>query len=119
MKTAALVVLLTLLTGALSAEVTQIIAHRGASVERPECTLSSIKRAIKVDATAVEVDVRTSRDGQLFILHDATLDRTTDGSGVASEVTLSFSNQFRFSGDRNRRDFQFSKFIDRRREVFL
>lgn len=88
MKTTALFVLLTFLTGTLSAEVTQIIAHRGASLERPECTLSSIKRAIKVDATAVEVDVRTSRDGQLFILHDATLDRTTDGSGVASELTL-------------------------------
>lgn len=68
--------------------VTQIIAHRGASAERPECTLSSIQRAIEVAATAVEVDVRTSRDGKLFILHDATLDRTTDGSGLAGEQTL-------------------------------
>ncbi len=68
--------------------VKQVIAHRGASAERPECTLVSIRRAIEVGATAVEVDVRTSRDGQLFILHDRTLDRTTNGSGPASELTL-------------------------------
>lgn len=68
--------------------VTQIIAHRGASAERPECTMSAVERAIEVDATAVEVDVRTSRDGKLFILHDATLDRTTNGSGPASDLTL-------------------------------
>ena len=71
-----------------AASVTQIIAHRGASAERPECTLSAIRRAIKVGATAVEVDVRTSRDGELFALHDATLDRTTNGKGAASDLTL-------------------------------
>jgi glycerophosphoryl diester phosphodiesterase len=68
--------------------VTQIIAHRGASAERPECTLAAIRQAIEVGATAVEVDVRTSRDGKLFILHDAALDRTTNGSGPASSLTL-------------------------------
>jgi glycerophosphoryl diester phosphodiesterase len=71
-----------------AAGVTQIIAHRGASAERPECTLSSIRRSIEVGATAVEVDVRTSRDGQLFILHDTTLDRTTNGKGPANARTL-------------------------------
>ena len=69
--------------------VTQIVAHRGASEERPECTLAAVQRAIEVAATAVEVDVRTSSDGHLFILHDATLDRTTNGSGPASKLTLS------------------------------
>ena len=69
-------------------KVTQIIAHRGASAERPECTLAAIHRAIETGATAVEVDVRTSVDGELFILHDATLDRTTSGKGTASELTL-------------------------------
>ncbi|MDA1164275.1 MAG: glycerophosphodiester phosphodiesterase family protein [Planctomycetota bacterium] len=71
-----------------AANVSQIIAHRGASAERPECTLSAIRRAVEVGATAVEVDVRTSRDGELFILHDATLDRTTNGEGPASALTL-------------------------------
>ena len=69
-------------------QVAQIIAHRGASAERPECTLASIRRAIEVGATAVEVDVRTSRDGKLFLLHDATLDRTTNGKGPAKALTL-------------------------------
>lgn len=68
--------------------VTQIIAHRGASAERPECTLAAVRRAIEAGATAVEVDVRTSRDGELFILHDATLDRTTNGKGPANALTL-------------------------------
>ena len=57
--------------------VKQMIAHRGASKERPECTLAALSRAIAVGATAVEVAVRTSKDGQLVILHDRTLDRTT------------------------------------------
>ncbi len=69
-------------------QVTQIVAHRGASAERPECTLSAIRRAIEVGATAVEVDIRTSADGKLFILHDATLDRTTNGTGPAKHLTL-------------------------------
>jgi len=68
--------------------VRQIIAHRGASAERPECTLSALRRAMESGATAVEVDVRTSRDGRLFILHDATLDRTTNGKGPANALTL-------------------------------
>lgn len=72
----------------LDAELSQIIAHRGASAERPECTLSAIERAIETGATATEVDVRTSRDGRLYILHDATLDRTTDGEGPAGDLTL-------------------------------
>jgi arylsulfatase A-like enzyme/glycerophosphoryl diester phosphodiesterase len=74
--------------GANANNVTQIVAHRGASAERPECTLAAIRRAIEVGATAVEVDVRTSQDGQLFILHDATLDRTTNGKGPANALTL-------------------------------
>ncbi|MDA1014394.1 MAG: DUF1080 domain-containing protein [Planctomycetota bacterium] len=68
--------------------VKQIIAHRGASLERPECTVASIRRSIEVGATAVEMDVRTSKDGTLFLLHDATLDRTTNGKGSAAALTI-------------------------------
>ncbi len=68
--------------------VKQIVAHRGASKERPECTLAAVRRAIEVGATAVEVDVRTSKDGRLIILHDKTLDRTTNGSGPVGDKTL-------------------------------
>jgi len=68
--------------------VTQIVAHRGASTERPENTLASTRRAIEAGATAVEVDVRRTKDGHLVLLHDATLDRTTDGQGPVSAMTL-------------------------------
>jgi len=68
--------------------VQQIIAHRGASSERPEDTLCALQRAIEIGATAVEIDVRTSKDGVLFLLHDATVDRTTNGQGVASALTM-------------------------------
>jgi glycerophosphoryl diester phosphodiesterase len=71
-----------------AAEVRQIVAHRGASAERPECTLAALRRAIEAGATAVEVDIRTSRDGQLFLLHDLTLDRTTSGTGPAREKSM-------------------------------
>jgi glycerophosphoryl diester phosphodiesterase len=68
--------------------VTQIIAHRGASAERPENTLASTRRAIEVGATAVEVDVRTTKDGQLVLLHDARLEKTTNGKGFVGDLTL-------------------------------
>ncbi len=66
----------------------RIVAHRGASTDRPECTLPAIQQAIASGADAVEVDVRTSKDGVLFLLHDATLDRTTDDTGPASQKTM-------------------------------
>jgi glycerophosphoryl diester phosphodiesterase len=66
----------------------KIIAHRGAMIERPENTMSAFKRAVEAGADVVEVDVRASRDGRLFILHDSHLDRTTNGQGSASNLTL-------------------------------
>lgn len=71
-----------------AARVKQIIAHRGASAEAPENTLASTLRAIASGATAVEVDVRTTRDGHLVLSHDAKVDRTTNGKGVINDLTL-------------------------------
>src|SRR5690625_3449148 len=62
-----------------------IVAHRGAMSERPENTMSAYRYAVELGADIIEIDLRTSRDGHLFILHDSTLDRTTDGEGLASE----------------------------------
>lgn len=67
----------------------RVIAHRGAMSERPENTVIAVRRAIEVGADAVEIDVRTSRDGILFLMHDKTLDRTTNGKGPASALTIS------------------------------
>lgn len=68
--------------------VRQIVAHRGASAERPENTLASALRAIEVGATAIEVDVRTTQDGQLVLSHDANLDHATNGRGPIRQKTL-------------------------------
>ena len=56
----------------------KVLAHRGASAEAPENTLASVRRAIARDADLVEVDVQRTRDGELVVLHDTTLARTTD-----------------------------------------
>ena len=58
-----------------------VIAHRGASGERPENTLSAFSRAVELGADAIELDVRLARDGTAMVIHDATLDRTTDERG--------------------------------------
>lgn len=66
----------------------KIIAHRGASFLLPENTLLSIGHALDVGVDMVEIDVRQSRDGEIVVLHDATLDRTTNGTGMVKDRTL-------------------------------
>jgi glycerophosphoryl diester phosphodiesterase len=65
-----------------------IIAHRGGNIERPECTVAAIEYSANIGCTAAECDVRLTRDGALVVLHDPTLDRTTNGAGPVSEATL-------------------------------
>ncbi len=65
-----------------------VIAHRGNHVKVPENTLASFKEAIKAGADYVEVDLRTSKDGRLVVMHDATVDRTTNGKGKVSDLTF-------------------------------
>lgn len=69
-----------------------LIAHRGASALAPENTLPAIELAAARGARWIETDVRLTADGGLVMLHDATLDRTTDGSGAVARTTL---NQIR------------------------
>ena len=64
------------------------IAHRGASVRAPENTLAAFETAIRQGADAIELDVHLTADGVPVVLHDATLDRTTDGRGPVARVTL-------------------------------
>lgn len=66
----------------------QIVAHRGAISERPENTMSAFQRAVDLGADIVEIDLRTSKDGRLFILHDETLDRTTNETGPSADFTM-------------------------------
>jgi len=67
----------------------KIIAHRGASALEPENTLRSISQAFQLNVDMVEVDVHQSNDGELMVIHDTLLDRTTNGTGLVREKTLS------------------------------
>jgi glycerophosphoryl diester phosphodiesterase len=58
-----------------------VIAHRGDSAHRPENTLAAIAGALELGAVAVEMDVQLTRDGHVVVIHDPTLERTTNGSG--------------------------------------
>jgi len=64
------------------------IGHRGARAYAPENTLTSFRKAIELDANAVELDVRKTKDGKLVVIHDADVKRTTNGKGLVSELTL-------------------------------
>ncbi len=66
----------------------RVIAHRGAAGVAPENTLPALRHAAAVGAHAVEFDIRCTGDGQLVVLHDPGVDRTTDGSGQIDEMTL-------------------------------
>lgn len=67
---------------------TQIIAHRGASAYYPENTMVSFEAAIQMGADAIELDVHMSSDGEIVVLHDETLERTTNGSGYVHQYTF-------------------------------
>ena len=64
-----------------------ITGHRGARAEAPENTLDGFAHAAAVGLRSVEFDVRMTADEQLVVIHDATVDRTTDGSGPVAELS--------------------------------
>ncbi len=66
----------------------EVIAHRGLSARAPENTLSAIRAAIEGGADRVEFDVLISRDGVPVVIHDADLDRTTDGKGPVAALNI-------------------------------
>lgn len=61
--------------------------HRGNPAEYPENTLASFRSALDLGLDFIECDVHLSRDGHLVVIHDETVDRTTDGSGAVAEMT--------------------------------
>ena len=63
-------------------------AHRGFKGKYPENTMLAFKKAIEAGADGIEFDVHLSKDGEIVIIHDETLERTTDGSGLVGEKTL-------------------------------
>jgi glycerophosphoryl diester phosphodiesterase len=65
-----------------------IFAHRGASAYAPEDTLSAFRLAEVQEADAIELDAKLSADGQVVVIHDDTVDRTTNGTGIVKSLTM-------------------------------
>ncbi len=65
-----------------------IIAHRGSSAYAPENTLAAFRLAAEQHADAIELDVDLTRDGHVIVMHDVTIDRTTNGQGRVTDLTL-------------------------------
>jgi glycerophosphoryl diester phosphodiesterase len=83
-----------------------VIAHRGNSAHCPENTIVSLRSGIDLGADGVEFDVRVSADGTVVAFHDATLERTTDGTGRVAERSLAelraLDAGYRFTADGGR-----------------
>ncbi|MCB0105264.1 MAG: glycerophosphodiester phosphodiesterase family protein [Caldilineaceae bacterium] len=70
-----------------------IVCHKGANAVAPENTYAAAQRCIEWGMDYVEIDVRTSQDGVLYLLHDATLERTTNGTGYLHERSSTYLDQ--------------------------
>src|SRR5690625_4151804 len=67
---------------------TKIFAHRGSSGTHPENTMAAFKEAVKVGVDGIEIDVHYTKDDKLAVIHDDTVDRTTNGTGPVRGHTL-------------------------------
>ena len=81
---------LLLVAASLFAREIEIVAHRGANQLAPENTVAAAQKCVELGVDYVEIDVRTSRDGIMYILHDKTLDRTTNGTGEIADRDSSY-----------------------------
>ncbi len=78
-----------------------VIAHRGDHVDVPENTIEAFKQGIKHGVDYVEIDLRTTKDSVLVIMHDATVDRMTNGKGSVSDLTLQEIKVLKVIGKKN------------------
>lgn len=76
------------------AELPVVVAHRGGAHLAPENTLAAIRQAVELGVDMIEIDVILSNDGEVIVIHDDTIDRTTDGEGVVKEMTLEEIKQY-------------------------
>ena len=71
-----------------------VAAHRGGTAGAPENTLRAFRSAVALGAQMVELDLRRSRDGEVVVVHDETVDRTTNGTGTVADQTLAELQQW-------------------------
>jgi glycerophosphoryl diester phosphodiesterase len=74
-----------------------VIAHRGFAHDAPENTLAAVRAALELPVDGIEIDVYLSADGVPVVMHDPTVDRTTDGHGPVCSLTLAQLNELRAS----------------------
>ena len=74
------------------------IGHRGVKAYEPENTLISFQKALELNANGIELDVHVCKSGELIVLHDFTVDRTTNGTGAVSDLTLTELKKLRING---------------------
>jgi glycerophosphoryl diester phosphodiesterase len=75
------------------------IAHRGAKGYEPENTLASFQKALDMQVDGIELDVHLSTDGHLIVIHDETIDKTTNGKGVVNTLSLQELKAFRIENE--------------------
>ena len=74
-----------------------VFAHRGASGYFPENTLPAFKEAVRMGADGIELDIHKTKDGQLVVIHDEKIDRTSNGKGDVKDFTLEELRQFNYN----------------------
>ena len=94
---------------------TKVWAHRGASGYAPENTLEAFKLAVDMEADGIELDVQLSKDGELVVIHDEEIDRTSNGKGFVKDYTLKELKKFNFNNSNSNYD---NAKIPTLREVF-
>ena len=72
-----------------------VAAHRATNPNYPENSLAAIAESIRIGVDIVEIDIRKSKDGKLVIMHDKTIDRTTNGTGKVDDFTLAELKEFK------------------------
>lgn len=78
-------------------EKTKVWAHRGASGYAPENTLDAFQKAVEMGADGIELDVQMTKDGELVVIHDETIERVSDGKGWVKDYTYNELKQFNFN----------------------
>ena len=76
---------------------TKIFAHRGASGHAPENTMEAFKMAIEMGADGIECDIQLTKDGIPVVIHDETIDRTSNGSGYVKDMTYEELDRYRYN----------------------
>ncbi|WP_289664568.1 glycerophosphodiester phosphodiesterase [Flavobacterium panacagri] len=74
------------------------IAHRGAKAYEPENTLQAFQKALDLNSDGIELDVHLSSDGHIIVIHDETIDKTTNGKGLVSSFSLAELKSFLIDG---------------------